>query len=126
MRRKQSKNTREDFIRADEIEGYLVDNSGKIIGEARGYDPYSRLGEVMFYEMDMFGFVTGYIHDNWTVMSKTDIANDRNLLKQLERTEYKNWKRHNIVELTERWDNICKKYGDFEEFCKGRYKISTK
>ena len=56
----------------------------------------------MFYEIDVFGFIAGYIHDDWNVLSKIDIANDQNLLKQLENTEYENWKRHNIAELNER------------------------
>ncbi|WP_182129288.1 hypothetical protein [Nitrosopumilus sp. b3] len=77
----------------------------------------------MFYEIDTFGFLAGYIADNWIVMSKVDIANDKSLLKQLEKTEYENWKRHNIAELSERWDNYaCKKYDDFEAFCRTRYK----
>ena len=77
---------------------------------------------MMFYEIDVFGFIAGYIHDNWDVLSRTDIANDKTLLKQLEKTEYENWKRHNIVELSERWDGYaCKRYDTFEEFCKSRY-----
>lgn len=80
----------------------------------------------MFYEIDVFGFISGYVNDRWNVMSKTDIENDKNLLKQLERTEYENWKRHNIVELSERWDSYaCKRYDGFEEFCKKRYRNSS-
>jgi len=29
-----------------------VDRRGKIRGEARNYDPYSRFGEIMLYEID--------------------------------------------------------------------------
>lgn len=115
------KNYKRGFIRDKKVEGYLVDD-GKIIGEARRYNPHTRFGEVMFYEIDVFGFISGYVNDKWNILSKMDIMNDKTLAKQLKRTEYENWKRHNIVELNERWDRYaCKKYDDFESFCKRKY-----
>jgi len=107
-------------IISDSLDGYVVDEYGRIIGEARGYDPYSRFGEVMFYEIDVFGFIAGYIHDNWNVLSRTDIVNDKILLKQLEKTEYENWKRHNIAELMIKYDRKPQNES-FTDFCKFEY-----
>jgi hypothetical protein len=36
-------------------------NDGKVIGEARRYDPYSKFGDIMLYDIDSFGFVPGYV-----------------------------------------------------------------
>lgn len=32
------------------------------------------------------------------------------------------WKKHNLPELNERWENYGSKYSEFEEFCKKMYK----
>lgn len=121
MHEKLSKITRGNSIKDEKVEGYLVED-GKIIGEARGFNPYTRFGEVMFYEIDVFGFISGYVNNNWNVLSKMDIANDNVLAKQLERTEYENWKRHNIVDLIADYDSMCKNRDFFETFCKRIYK----
>lgn len=108
MHKRRSRTTRWIFIKDEKIDSYLVED-GKIIGEALGYDPYSKFGEVMFYEIDVFVFISRYVNDRWNVMSKIDIMNDRNLVKQLEKTEYENWKRHNISKLNERWSSYAYK-----------------
>ena len=54
-------------------------------------------------------------------MSKVDLQQDKRLRKEMDRVEYDVWKRHNIIELKERWGNGLKKY-EFEEFCKSKYK----
>ena len=76
----------------------------------------------MLYEIDSFGFLWGYITKDWRVMSKIDLLQDKKLRKELERVEYKDWKRHNLPELKERWDNYGSKKYEFEEFCKKLYK----
>jgi hypothetical protein len=60
----------------DELqEGYVIEN-GRIIGETRRYDPYSGFGDIMLYEIDSFGFVSGYIGRDLQVMSEQDIVQD--------------------------------------------------
>ena len=56
-------------------------------------------------------------------MSKVDLNQDKRLRKELERVNYDVWKRHNIIELKERWDNYGANYCDsFERFCKMKYR----
>lgn len=77
----------------------------------------------MLYEIDSFGFIDGYVHDNWTVMSKADLLQDKKLRTELERVQYEDWKKHNIVELKERWKSYGAMYYDsFERYCKMRYR----
>lgn len=77
----------------------------------------------MLYEIDSFGYTWGYITENWTVMSKVDLHQDKRLRKEMKRVEYDVWKRHNIIELKERWDNYETNYCDsFERFCKMKYR----
>lgn len=77
----------------------------------------------MLYDIDSFGFVFGYLKNNWSVMSRLDLLNDSKLIKELARVEYEDWKKHNILELKERWENYgTKHYKDFEEFCNRIYK----
>ena len=98
-------------------------NKGKIVGEARSYEPYAHYGEILFYDMDSFGFIGGYLRDNWTVMSKTDLLNDKKLKKELGRVQYEDWKKHNVSEMKQRWENYgWKRDDDFEVFCKRIYK----
>lgn len=122
--KRRSSSTKGDFIKDEKLRGgYVVDDRKKIVGEARRYDPYSHYGEIMFYEMDSFGFISGYLKDNWTVMSKADLLNDKKLKKELEMVEYEDWKKHNITEMKQRWENYgWKRDDDFEVFCKRIYK----
>ena len=87
-------------------------------GEARNYDPYSRFGEIMLYEIDAFGYVAGYVSKNWQVMSEQDLLADRRLSRRLYETRYQVWKRHNITDLKEehqKYKYIC---SNFERFCR--------
>ena len=80
----------------------------------------------MLYEIDSFGFVTGYISKNWDLMSKVDLLQDKKLRKELERVQYEDWKKHNLPELKERWDNYGSKYSEFKEFCRRIYRKNVK
>ncbi|MBI3842080.1 MAG: hypothetical protein HY295_02875 [Thaumarchaeota archaeon] len=101
------------------VEGYIVDNRGRIRGEARRYDPYARFGEIMLYEIDSFGYVLGYISKNWHVMSEDDMLVDKKLTSRLAETKYQIWKRHNIIELREEYEKSKNLYvGNFERFCR--------
>ncbi len=89
-----------------------------IRGEARNYDPYSRFGEIMLYEIDVFGFVAGYISKEWHVMSEQDIFADRRLVRRLYEAKYQTWKRYNISELIEEYKKNNQSEGNFEKFCR--------
>ncbi|MFY9300443.1 MAG: hypothetical protein WAO91_04570 [Candidatus Nitrosotenuis sp.] len=121
--RKECSSTGEGWITdEDELQkGYVVENA-KIIGEARRYDPYSRLGDIMLYEIDSFGFVSGYVGRDLQVMSEEDILQDDGLRKSLEVAKYEVWKRHNIVDLIKRYDRMFRDRDHFELFCKQVYK----
>jgi hypothetical protein len=100
-------------------DGYVVDPRGKIRGEARSYDPYSRWGEIMLYDIDIFGFVAGYVSKNWHVMSERDLLEDRKLARRLKETKYQAWKRHNVMDLHEEYERKNGLYRDnFERFCR--------
>ena len=58
------------------IEGYIVDDQGRIKGEAKRYDPYSKFGEMILYDIDSFGFVMGFLNKGWQVMSESDLMQD--------------------------------------------------
>ena len=121
--RKRSENTGEDSIRDERRDGYVVDPHGKIRGEVRNYDPYSRFGEIMLYEIDSFGFISGFVSGNWNVMSEEDILVDRKLASRLYETKYQIWKRHNIHELHEIYEKRNQEYADdFEKFCRDVFK----
>lgn len=125
--RKQSRglnSTGDDCIKNENagIEGYIVDNRGRIRGEAKRYDPYSRWGEVMLYEIDAFGFLPGYISKNWQIMSKEDILSDRRLARRFVEVKYQTWKRYNIIDLIAEYDRMFKDRDHFERFCKIAYK----
>jgi hypothetical protein len=98
-----------------------VDDDGKVVGEARRYDPYSRFGEIMLYDIDSFGFVPGYIKKGLRLMSEEDMMSDENLRKSLESAKYETWKRYNIVDLIAEYDAMFKNREFFETFCKRIY-----
>jgi hypothetical protein len=103
-------------------DGYIVDNRGRIRGEARRYDPYARFGEIMLYDIDAFGFVSGYVSKNWQVMSEEDMLVDRRLARKIYGTKYNVWKRYNILELKEKYDMENSNHRqDFEKFCRKQY-----
>ena len=103
-------------------DGYLVDDGGNVIGEARRYDPYSKFGEIMLYEIDSFGFVPGFIKKGLRLMSEEDLMSDKNLRKSLEITKYETWKRYNIIDLIAEYDRMFKDRNHFDRFCKCIYK----
>lgn len=102
-------------------DGYLVDDGGRIVGEARKYDPYSKFGHIMLYEIDSFGFVPGFIKKGLRLMSEEDLMSDKKLRKSLESAKYETWKRYNIVDLIAEYDQMCKNRDFFETFCKRTY-----
>lgn len=99
-------------------DGYLVDNEGKVIGEARRYDPYSQFGEIMLYEIDVFGYVPGFVKKGLRLMSESDLMSDENLRRSLEAAKYESWKRCNIMDLIVEYDRMFKDGKHFERFCK--------
>lgn len=105
-------------ISDDLYNGYLVDDEGKVIGEARRYDPYSQFGEIMLYEIDVFGYVPGFVKKGLRIMSKEDMMSDDNLRRSLEAAEYESWKRYNIMDLIAEYDRMFKDRDHFERFCK--------
>jgi len=109
-------------ISDDLYEGYLVSEEGKIIGEARRYDPYSKFGDIMLYEVDTFGFVPGFISKGIRLMSEEDMKVDRKLRKELEESKYEVWKRHNIVDLIREYDTMFKNKHAFDDFCRDLYR----
>ena len=102
-------------------DGYLVDDYGKVVGEARKYDPYSKFGHIMLYEIDSFGFVPGFIKKGFRLMSEEDLLSDDKLRKSLESAKYDCWKRYNILDLITEYDQMCKNGDFFETFCKRIY-----
>ena len=101
----------------------MVSSKGKIIGEARKYDPFCRFGEIMLYEIDNFGFIPGYISKNWSVMSEQDIYSNRRLTLNLHEAKYQMWKRHNISELKEYYEKEGHEDRNFERFCRKMFRI---
>jgi hypothetical protein len=102
-------------------DGYLVDDYGKVVGEARRYDPYSQFGHIMLYEIDAFGYVPGFIKKGLRLMSEEDMVSDKNLRKSLEEAKYDKWKRYHIVDLVAEYDAMCKQRSFFETFCRRIY-----
>jgi len=102
-------------------DGYLVDDEGRVVGEARKYDPYSQFGHIMLYDIDSFGFIPGYIKKGLRLMSENDLMSDEKLRKSLESAKYETWKRYNIVDLIAEYDQMCKNREFFETFCKRLY-----
>jgi hypothetical protein len=79
-----------------------------VVGEARKYDPYSKFGHMMLYEIDSFGFVPGFIKKGLRLMSEDDLVSDEKLRKSLEGAKYEKWKRYHIVDLIAEYDVMCK------------------
>lgn len=104
------------------IEGYIVDERGRIKGEAKKYDPYSKFGEMMLYDIDSFGFVIGFLSKGWQVMSESDMMQDEKLRKSLEVAKYGVWKRYNILDLMSDYGKMCKDMDHFEIFCRSIYR----
>jgi hypothetical protein len=119
--RKRCSSTGGSAISDDLYDGYLVDDDGKVIGEAVEYDPYSKFGKIMLYEIDSFGFVPGFIKKGLRLMSEEDLLSDEKLRKSLESAKYETWKRYNIVDLIAEYDQMCKNREFFETFCKRIY-----
>jgi len=123
--RKRCNSTGGSVISDDRLyDGYLVDDDGRVVGEARRYDPYSKFGDIMLYEMDVFGFVPGFIKKGLRLMSEQDMVSDKKLRKSLEIAKYESWKRHNIIDLMEEYDRMCRKREFFETFCRKIYSDS--
>ena len=78
----------------------------------------------MLYEIDTFGFVPGYISKNWYVMSERDIYSSIRLTRNLHEARYQAWKRHNISELKEDYQNEGHEDRNFERFCREVFKES--
>jgi len=107
-------------------DGYVVDSRGRIRGEARRYDPYAKFGEIMLYEIDVFGFVLGYVSNSWKIMSEQDLLSDRHLARRLREAKYQVWKRHNILELNQTYERLYTERGaDFERYCRYLYMKSN-
>lgn len=75
----------------------------------------------MFYDIDVFGYIEGYVSENWNAMSKHDLLNDKKLKKELEVVQYQNWKRKNLPSLMEKWDSTMMHDNDFDVFCRKEY-----
>lgn len=103
-------------------DGYLVDDYGKVVGEARKYDPYSKFGHIMLYEIDSFGYVPGFIKKGLRIMSEDDLMSDDKLRESLEEAKYEKWKRYHIVSLIAEYDRMFKDRNYFDRFCKIIYK----
>lgn len=99
-------------------DGYLVDDYGKVVGEAKQYDPYSRFGHIMLYEIDSFGYVPGFIKKGLRLMSEDDLMSDEKLRESLETIKYETWKRYNILDLIAEYDRMFKDREHFDRFCK--------
>ncbi|QLH08570.1 hypothetical protein [Candidatus Nitrosotenuis sp. DW1] len=99
-----------------------MDDVGKVIGEARRYDPYSKFGDIMLYEIDSFGFVPGFIKKGLRLMSEEDLMSDESLRRSLEAAKYDCWKRYNIIDLIAEYDRMFKDKNHFDRFCKIIYK----
>jgi hypothetical protein len=103
-------------------DGYLVDDDGKVVGEARRYDPYSRFGHIMLYEVDSFGFVPGFISKGVKLMSKEDLKSDRRLNREFKESQYQVWKRYNVMDLIREYDTMLKNKETFDKFCREAYR----
>lgn len=106
----------------DIYDGYLVSEDGKIIGEARRYDPYSKFGDIMLYEVDSFGFVPGFISKGIKLMSEEDLKADKKLRKELDESKYEVWKRHNVIDLISEYDAMFRNQQTFDNFCREAYR----
>ncbi|MEX2193026.1 MAG: hypothetical protein WD717_06575 [Nitrosarchaeum sp.] len=106
----------------DDLIGYIIDEHGQIKGEAKRYDPYSKFGEMLLYDIDSFGFVHGFLGKGWQVMSESDLMQNECLRRSLEIAKYDVWKRRNITSLAEEYDVMFRDRNYFERFCRSIYK----
>lgn len=111
-----------DCTEDDFIDGYIIDEHGRVKGEAKKYDPYSKFGEMILYDIDSFGFVIGFLNKDWQVMSESDLMQDEKLRKSLEVAKYDVWKRYNIVNLASDYSKMFDDRDHFEIFCRSIYK----
>lgn len=103
------------------LEGYIIDEHGRVKGEAKRYDPYSKFGEMILYDIDSFGFVMGFLNKGWQVMSESDLMQDEKLRKSLEVAKYDVWKRYNIIHLMSDYGKMFDDRDHFEIFCRSIY-----
>jgi len=75
----------------------------------------------MLYDVDIFGYLWGYISLDWHVMSEDDIRQDRVLARRLYEAKYQSWKRHNITGLYDSYSKKTHYKGSFERFCRERF-----
>ena len=80
----------------------------------------------MLYEVDTFGFTSGYLRGDYRIMSEEDMIHDRSLIKELKVAKYKQWRRHNIAELIREYGIHGKKFNNFDFFCRNIYDNLTK
>jgi len=103
-----------------------VDNRRRVRGEVKRFDPYSRMGEILLYDIDSFGYIFGYISRNWNVMSEQDLMSDKKLARRLYEARYQAWKRHRISHLMESYENKPAEYKcSFERFCRNVFRCAT-
>lgn len=76
----------------------------------------------MLYDIDVFGFVPGYISIKWRVMSEEDMVANKRLANRLYETKYQVWKRHNIDSLIRSYNDMYRNSDTFEIFCSEMYK----
>ena len=126
MHKRLSKTMGGNTVTDETRDGYLIDEKGKVVGEARNFDPYSKRDDIMMYEIDSFGFTFGYLRGKYLIMSEEDLANDKQLIQELKTAKYEQWKRSNISELMREWDVHGDKFDNFDFFCRKIYDNFTK
>lgn len=74
----------------------------------------------MLYDIDIFGYVSGYVARNWQVMSEQDLLADKNLARRLYETKYQVWMRHNGLHLSVEYMEKYRRYDkrEFEKLCR--------
>lgn len=88
------------------------------------YDPYSRFGDIMLYDIDIFGFVSGYVSRNWQIMSEQDLLADKRLAGRLYEAKYQVWMRHNSLHLKVEYMKKYRRYDkrEFEKLCRDLFR----
>lgn len=74
----------------------------------------------MLYDIDVFGFVSGYVSRNWHVMSEEDLLADSKLAVRLYEAKYQLWKRQNVIHLKHEYMKKYRLYDkkEFERLCR--------
>ena len=75
----------------------------------------------MMYDVDSFGFTSGYLKGDYKIMSEEDLIHDKSLIKELRVAKYEQWKRHNVSELMREYCIHGKKFNNFDFFCRKVY-----